>query len=283
MNALILPIALGVIMLSLGISLTIADFKRALLYPKAVITALICQIILMPVVCFFIVTGFGLGPELAVGLMLLSASPGGATANLYSHLAGGDVALNITLTAINSVLSIVTIPVILGLSLQYFMGTERAIPLQTGKVIFTLVIVIIPVVIGMIARHRNPALAKRMEKPLSVLAALCLLLIITVVLMRQWNELVNHFPVVGAAVTLFNVLSLAAGYSIALLLRLEKRQAIAIGMEVGMHNTALVSGLALTLLNNPLIAMPPSLYGILTVFIAAAFGFAVRRKKEGVA
>ncbi len=119
----IMPFALGIIMLGLGLTLSIDDFKRVVKFPKAVIIGLFCQMILLPVVCFFVATSFGLPPALAVGLMLLSASPGGATANLYSHLAKGDVALNVTLTAVNSVLTIFSIPVIVNLSLGYFMGS----------------------------------------------------------------------------------------------------------------------------------------------------------------
>ena len=127
----IMPIALGIIMLGLGLSLSLADFKRVLVYPKAVFIGLICQMILLPVICFGIAIGFKLGPELAVGLMLLSASPGGATANLYSHLSKGDVALNITLTAINSILTLFTLPLIVEFSLSYFVsGGEITMPFK---------------------------------------------------------------------------------------------------------------------------------------------------------
>ena len=284
MKDMFIPIALGIIMLSMGLSLTTADFKRALLYPKAVLIALFCQTILMPTVCFFIVKGMGLGPELAIGLMLLAASPGGVTANLYSHVAGGDVALNITLTAINSLLSLVTLPVILGFSLQYFLGTEHTIPLQTGKVVQVMLIVIVPVLIGMYLRHLKPAFALRMEPRVKILSGLFLLLILISVFVRQGKELNTYFEVVGVAVVLFNVLSLIAGYGIALLVRLEKRQAIAISMEVGVHNTALAAGLALSplLLNNATIAMPPALYGVLSLVIVAVFAYMVRYKQPAV-
>lgn len=143
----IMPFALGIIMLGLGLSLTTDDFKRVVQYPKAVFIGLFCQMIVLPAVCFVIATSFGLPPALAVGLMLLSASPGGATANLYSHLAKGDVALNVTLTAINSLLTIFSIPVIVNLSLEYFMGSEAYIPLQFKKVLEVFMIVLVPVLL----------------------------------------------------------------------------------------------------------------------------------------
>lgn len=149
---LFLPIALGIIMLGLGLSLTPADFLRVVRYPKPVLVGLVCQIVLLPLACFLIVQGFALEAALAVGMMLLAASPGGTTANLYSHLAHGDVALNITLTAVNSVIAILTMPLIVNLSLQYFMGDGQAIPLQFGKVMQVFVIVLGPVAIGMLVR-----------------------------------------------------------------------------------------------------------------------------------
>src|SRR5215203_1432379 len=107
-----LPIALGIIMLGLGLGLTLEDFRRIGRYPKAAVLALLCQVLLLPAICFGLVLAFGLPPELAVGMMLLAASPGGTTANLFSHLFGGHVALNVTLTAINSVLAVLTLPVV---------------------------------------------------------------------------------------------------------------------------------------------------------------------------
>ena len=125
----VIPIVLGFIMLGVGFSLTVADFRRVAVMPRAVIVGLFCQTVLLPIACYGIVVAFDLPPELGVGLMILAASPGGATANIFSHLAHGDVALNITLTATNSILSVVSLPIIVGLSLSGLMGAERTISL----------------------------------------------------------------------------------------------------------------------------------------------------------
>jgi len=130
---LFLPIALGIIMLGLGLNLLVEDFKRVILYPKAVLIGLFCQMILLPVVCFGITLLFQLPPALAVGLLLLSASPGGATANLYSHLAKGDLALNVSLTAVNSVLTLFSLPFIVNFSIDYFMQSDQVVPMQFKK------------------------------------------------------------------------------------------------------------------------------------------------------
>ena len=169
---LFLPIALGIIMLGLGLSLTLADFARVVKFPKPVLIGLSCQLLLLPLVCFFLAKAFGLAPALAVGLMLLAASPGGTTANLYSHLAHGDVALNITLTAVNSVIAVLTMPLIVNLSLAYFMEGDQALPLQFTKVVQVFVIVLGPVAIGMWIRSRFYGFAARMESPVKIISAL---------------------------------------------------------------------------------------------------------------
>jgi BASS family bile acid:Na+ symporter len=164
-TAVFLPLALGIIMLGLGLSLTIADFRRVIFYPKAVIVGLLCQTILLPAACYGIAKASGLPPALAVGLMLLAASPGGPTANLFSHLAKGDVALNITLTATNSLLSLFTLPLIVNFSLEAFYGTGKSIPLQFDKVLQVFAIVLIPVSIGMLIHAKKPGASKSLEKP----------------------------------------------------------------------------------------------------------------------
>jgi BASS family bile acid:Na+ symporter len=162
----LLPLALGIIMLGLGLGLTGEDFRRVARYPRAVLIGLGLQTLLLPWVAFGLALGFGLSPELAVGLMLLAASPGGATANIYSHLARGDVALNITLTAINSVLCLLTLPLILNLSLEHFLGAGQYVPLPTKKVIEVAIIIVLPVLLGMLVRARRRAFAARAEEAL---------------------------------------------------------------------------------------------------------------------
>ncbi|MBD9656264.1 bile acid:sodium symporter family protein [Pseudomonas sp. PDM12] len=270
-----LPLALGIIMLGLGLSLTLADFARVVKYPKPVLIGLFCQLLLLPLVCFFMVQAFGLAPALAVGMMLLAASPGGTSANLYSHLAHGDVALNITLTAVNSVVAVLTMPFIVNLSLAYFMEGDQAIPLQFAKVVQVFAIVLGPVAIGMFLRSRFPGFALRMENPVKIISALFLLLIIVLALVKDWQTVLDYAPVVGAAALAFNLLSLAVGYLVPRLLKLSLRQAIAIGMEIGIHNGTLAIALALSpvLLNNSTMAIPAALYSIIMFFTAAAFGW----------
>ena len=148
--------------------------------------ALVLQTILLPALCLGIVYAFGLEPALAVGMMLLAASPGGTSSNLYSHLAGGDVALNITLTAINSALAILTLPLIVNLSLTHFFGEAQPIPLPFDKMAQVFVIVLGPMLIGMWLRRRFPGLADRMERPVKILSALFLLAVVVFALIQEW-------------------------------------------------------------------------------------------------
>jgi len=272
---LFLPIALGIIMLGLGLSLTLADFARVVKFPKPVLIGLSCQLLLLPVVCFFLAKAFGLAPALAVGLMLLAASPGGTTANLYSHLAHGDVALNITLTAVNSVIAVLTMPLIVNLSLAYFMEGDQALPLQFTKVVQVFVIVLGPVAIGIWIRSRFPGFAERMEKPVKIISALFLLIIILLAVVKDWQTFVDYAPLVGGAALAFNLISLAVGYWVPRLCKLSLRQSIAIGMEIGIHNGTLAIALALSpmLLNNATMSIPAAIYSIIMFFTAAAFGW----------
>lgn len=274
-----LPIALGIIMLGLGLSLTLADFARVLKFPKPVLVGLACQVLLLPLLCFLIAKGFGLAPLLAVGLMLLAASPGGTSANLYSHLAHGDVALNISLTAVNSVIAVLTMPLIVNLSLMHFMAADQVLPLQFGKVLQVFAIVLGPVAIGMFLRSRFPGFAARMDKPVKIGSALFLLLVIVLAFVKDWQTVVDYAPQVGMAALVFNLLSLGVGYYVPRLLKLPLRQAVAIGMEIGIHNGTLAIALALSpmLLNNSTMAIPAAIYSLIMFFTAALFGWWVNR------
>ncbi|NOJ76974.1 bile acid:sodium symporter family protein [Myxococcus xanthus] len=279
-TAVLMPLALAVIMLGLGLTLTLADFKRVIVYPRAILVGLGCQMLVLPVACLLIAHAFRLPPELAVGLMLLAASPGGATANLFSHLARGDVALNITLTAVNSALSLVTLPLIINLSLAHFMDEGRAVPMQFAKIVQVVLIVLGPVSLGMFIRSRSAAVAQRMDKPIRILSTLFLVAVIAASVYTERANALSFFRQVGPAALAFNLVSLAVGYFVPILLRLPQRQAVAIGMEIGIHNGMLAIAIALspTLLANSTMAIPPAIYSLIMYFTAAAFGFYVSRR-----
>ena len=279
-TTLFLPAALAIIMLGLGLSLSVADFQRVARAPKAVAIALVAQVLVLPAAAFGLCHLFRLPPELAVGLMLLAASPGGTSANLFSHLAHGDVELNVTLTAVNSVLAIVTLPILLGLSLATFMGEAREVGLQYDKLVQVVVVVIAPVGLGMLVRAFRPSLAARADRPVRKLSVLLLAMIITLVFVQSHKTIAAHLLDAGGAALAFNLLSLAAGYWLPRLAGLGRPQCIAIGMEIGVHNSALAITLALSplVLNNPAMAIPATLYSPLMMLTAGAFAAWMTRR-----
>ncbi|MHA8070713.1 bile acid:sodium symporter family protein [Aquirufa ecclesiirivi] len=275
LSAVLLPLALAIIMMGLGLSLQLEDFKRVVTFPKAVVLGLFCQMILLPVICYFIALGFGLSPELAVGLMLLSASPGGPTANLYSHISKGDVALNVTLTALNSLISVFSITIIVNFAMKQFMQSDQYVPLQFSKVMEVVMIVLLPVSIGMVVRSKFSKLAATLDKPVKIASAVFLTLVIVLTIIKERNHIVDDSKAVGLATLTLNVASMAIGYFVPLFFQLGKKQAIAIGMEIGIHNGTLAIFIALTVIGNSTMSIPPVIYSLLMFFTAAIFGYLV--------
>lgn len=276
-TTLLLPIALGIVMLGLGLSLTVADFARVVRYPKAVLIGLFIQTVVLVAGAYVIARLAALPPELAVGLMLLAASPGGATANIYSHLAHGDVALNITLTAINSLLALVTLPLIVDAALVHFLGQDQYVPPPTRKVIEVAAIIVLPVLIGMALRAGLPKVAAALEKPIRLFAVLVLVAVIGAAIVAEWERLPGFIAAVGAACLAFNLLSMAIGYGLPRLLDLPRSQAIAISMEIGIHNGTLAIFIALTVLQNATLSVPAAVYSIIMFVTASAFTFWLNR------
>ena len=283
MTSLLLPLALGVIMFGLGLGLGLDDFRRIARYPRAVVTGLVLQVGVLPWAALALALLFRLPPELAVGLMLLAASPGGATANIYSHLARGDVALNITLTAVNSLLCLLTLPLILNLALEFFLGAGQYVPPPVRKIVEVAVIIVLPVSLGMATRALAPAFATRMETPIRLLSVAVLALLIVAAVAQAWSTLLGFFAAVGLACLLFNLVSMGVGYAAPRALKLPRRQAIAIAMEIGIHNGTLAIFIALNVLENPMMSVPAAVYSLLMFFTAAVFAFWLNRRAEATA
>lgn len=276
--SLFLPIALGIVMIGLGLHLTLADFKRVATAPKAVVVALTVQTVLLPPVAFALAIGFGLPPELGLGLVLLAASPGGVTANLFSHLARGDVALNISLTAINSVLALVTLPIWTALGLLWLMDSEQAVPPPTRKIIEVGLIVIVPVVLGMALRGWKPALADKLDKPIRLASTLILVALIAAAVIIERETLAKYAAVVGLAALIFNLVSLLAGYAAGRAARLGVPQSTAIAFEIGIHNGTLAIFVALHALQMAGAAVVPAIYSLLMYLTGGVFAWWVLKR-----
>ena len=274
----LLFIALGLVMFGLGLSLTVGDFKRLLQHPRAVVLALVPQVLVLPSACYALIVLLGVAPLYAVGLMLLAASPGGVSANLFSHLFGGNVAMNISLTAINTVLSIVSLPLITNWAINTFAHTGQVVPLQFGKVVEVIIIVLVPVVLGMAVHRRAPAFSARMEKPMKIFSAVVLAAFALIAIAKEWTALVESFAGIGPAVLLFNAISLASGYYLSRAAGLDKSMATAISFEIGIHNSTLAIFIALSVLGNFQLALPAAIYSVSMYILATLFGGLVLRR-----
>jgi bile acid:Na+ symporter, BASS family len=276
----LLMICLALMMFGLGLALRMSDFARLKSHPKAVLIALVLQIIVLPLVCYALIVALGLSPIYAVGLMLLAASPGGISANLFSHLFGGNVAMNISLTAINTVLSIATLPLIANWAIAAFAKTGQVVPIQLGKVMEVTALVLVPVAVGMLVRARAPSFAARMEKPMKAFSAFLLLALAVLSIAKERVLLGQSFAHIGLAVITFNVISLFAGYYVSRAIGLDKPLSTAIGFEIGVHNSALAMFIALNVLNNVQLALPAGIYSFSMLITAALFGLVVLRQRE---
>lgn len=276
-----LPAALAIIMFGLGLALTLGDFRRIARTPRAVGVALAAQLLVLPAVCFGLVLALDLDPLLAVGMMLLAASPGGTTANLFSHLFRGDVALNITLTAVNSLIAVVSLPLVVNFAVGWFdpPGADD-IGLQLGKTAQVFAIVLVPVALGMAVRRASPAFAERADKPVRIASAVVLALVIAGALIGERENLADYLADIGVATSLFCALSLGLGYLLPRLARTTERQALASAFEVGIHNSTLAIAVALSVLDNDTLAVPAAVYGVLMFPLALLAGWLLTRGRD---
>ncbi|MFC9995922.1 bile acid:sodium symporter family protein [Nocardia sp. NPDC127526] len=275
--AVLLPIALALIMFGLGLTLTVEDFARVLRYPKAAVIALVCQMILLPAVCLGLIYLFGLDGALAAGMMLLAASPGGPSANLFSHIAGGNVALNITLTAVNSVLAVFTLPLVVALSFSLFLDDSESIGLRPDKFAQVFAIVLIPVAVGMFVHHRYTAWSERMRGAVKILSIVVLVLVVTAAVAKNFDTLTENIGKLASICLLFAVISLTVGYFAPKLFKVETDEAIASAMEIGIHNGAIAIAVATSVLHNNPMAVPGAVYGVLMNLPAAAAAYLLAR------
>jgi len=251
-------------MLGMGLGLIKDDFKRIFLSPKAILIGLANQIILLPIIGFVLVSIFPLQPEIAIGVMILAACPGGPTSNLIAHLAKGDTALSVSLTALSSLITIITIPFIVNFALENFLDAGQMVQLDPITVIGQiLTVTIIPVAIGMIIRNRKPEFADNMNKPVKIGSGVVLALVIVGIIFKEKDNIASYFQQAGLVTLCLNLATMAVGYLTAKLFQLRKGQAISISIESGIQNGTLAIFIAVTLLNNSAYAIAPAVYSLI--------------------
>ncbi|MFY0592973.1 bile acid:sodium symporter family protein [Roseivirga sp.] len=263
----VLAASLFIIMLGMGLSLVTDDFRRVLIYPKAVIVGLFSQIILLPLIGFAVASLFNLRPEIAVGIMILAACPGGATSNLISHMSKANTALSVTLTAFSSFITILTIPFIVNFALSEFMNKGEVIRLDVVQTIIqVMVITIIPVIIGMTIRKYKTAFALKMEKPVRTASGVVILLVIVGLCVKESQNIIPYIKEAGVAAIVLNVGSMLVGFYLAKMFKLNDKSALSISIESGIQNGTLGVSIAVVLLNNTELAIAPAVYGLLMFF-----------------
>lgn len=281
LTTVVLPGALFIIMLGVGLSLVLDDFKRVLVYPKATIVGLVNQLILLPIIAFAVVSVLKLDPMIAVGFMLISACPGGVTSNLITHVAKGDTALSITLTAISSCITVLTIPLIVSFALNHFLGSTQTIELPIFKTIMQIIgITILPVSIGMLINKRFPAFAARMDKPTRVASVVIFILIILGIVLSNLDLLKQYLVSLGSVSLLLLLSTMLLGFLSARWLKLELPQQISISVETGIQNGTLAIVIATAILLKPELALPAAIYSLMMYLPAGLMIWYFGRKRK---
>ena len=276
LSKVVLPASLALIMLGMGLSLTLDDFRRVVKFPKAIAVGVFLQMIVLPLIGLAVVTLMGMNDALAVGLMVLALSPGGVTSNMISFLARGDVALSVSLTAVVSLVTPFTIPLILAPVMDSLMGASQAIELPIVDTIVALMaLTVVPVSIGMVIRRFAPKAAVRSEKAVKVLSLLILFVIIAGIMKQNWEKLPDFFAQTGVATLTLNVIAMAVGFFGARAMRLAREQCVTIGVEVGIQNGTTALVITGTLLANPVMSIAPAIYSLIMFGTGAVFGILV--------
>lgn len=278
-SSVILPLAIAIIMVTLGMTLTVADFKRVLTQPKPILIGLFCQMILLPVFGFGIAALFALPAVYAISLVLLAVSPDGATSNLIIHAGDGDRALGITLTAITNMLAWLTIPV--GLGIAYSLYGTGALDIDfpvASTMLQVAVITLIPTLIGMGIRVWKPEFAENSKRWSKNFATIFLFLVILALIIQNWDVIVRDGPRFAPAFIVLNIVALIAGYYVPKLLGIDYVQSMTIAIETGLQNSTLSITVAMTLLNNNEMAVIPGLYAIWMYVTGFALAFMMARR-----
>ena len=259
-----LPISLAIIMFGMGLTLVVGDFSRLFTYPKEVFIGLCNQLIFLPLIGFFIILLFDLNSTMATGIMILSLCPGGPTSNLITQVARGNIGLSVTLTALASLITVFTIPIILSKAITYFTGeTDIVIELPIVQtMIQILVITVIPVSIGMLIRKKNESFAARMERPMRIASTVLFIIIFLLVMFANKDLIIQAMKEVGIATLLLNLSTMALGYITAKVFGIKGKSQTSITIESGIQNGTLAFVIATTILNNVEMGLPTGAYSI---------------------
>ncbi|MCD1649217.1 bile acid:sodium symporter family protein [Marinobacter adhaerens] len=271
-----LPIALFIIMIGIGMTLTIRDFRQVAVYPKGMIVGTVAQILVMPLIAFMLATLLAVPPAIAVGLVIIAACPGGTTSNLFVLLSRGNIALSIVLTVSASLITILTLPLFTNIALQHYMGTEEDIVLPVWKTVGMLIgIVLFPVAIGMVVRTRKPEIARKAEGIVSIFGGIVLAVLIVALVYGVRDQIWELLKQAGPATILLNLAGIGLGLAAGRVAGLTQRESLAVAVELGVKNGTIALMVTLTLLESSAMSIPAAVYGVLMFpigFVLAMYG-----------
>lgn len=278
----LLPLALAFIMLYLGLTLQLADFRSVLQRPRALLLGLLGQMLMVPLLALLVAWSTGLDPLMAVGLMVLAACPGGVSSGLLTHLARGDVALSIALTAITSVAAMLSLPLVVDGAMHLFMATGLRIDLPlTSMVRSIFMLTTVPVLTGMALRAWQPQRVARVEPWAARLATSLFVLIVLATFWDQRRVLLDNLAQIGPAIFLLNVLILGGAWLLSRQAGLTRRDGVAVATECGLQNSALGIYVSVQLLQSPAMSVPSVVYALLMNVGAIAFVLLMRGASAG--
>ena len=274
----ILPLALAFIMFTLGLGLTFSDFARVAKMPKNFLIGLVSQLVFLPLVALIIVFVWPLQPELAIGLILIAAAPGGVTSNILTSFAKGDVALSISLTAVMSLLSVISVPLVLGISMGLISDNSLGSISLTSIAISMFLIVTLPVLLGMIFRASLSYLTKRIEKIAKILSTALFVLVLIGAILAERQNLVEYFAQTGLVVLILNILMMTIAYYWAKLFSSGRPQLKAISLECGLQNGTLAIFVGTSVFGGGLYIIPAATYSVIMYLTSLIFIFFIRKR-----
>ncbi len=277
-SSVLLPLILAFMSFSLGLGLVPADFRRIIAQPRALLVGVFCHFVLLPLVCWLMLEAFGITGVFAVGFMILASCPTGSTSNVLTYIARGDVALALSFTAVASVLTIFTLPFVVTMSLQHFLGAAQAVQVPAGRMMLQVALVLgLPVAIGMFVRHRWTSWALVFELRATRIATWLFVLIVVLAVRANWTLLRDNFATLAPFAMLLNLTMLTVGFLVAWLAQLSRQQSVTLGIETAIQNAALALLIGSTVLKSDAMAVPGALYGVLMYAGGLLFAFVVRR------
>ena len=274
----ILPLALAFIMFTLGLGLTFSDFARVAKMPKNFLIGLVSQLVFLPLVALIIVFVWPLQPELAIGLILIAAAPGGVTSNILTSFAKGDVALSISLTAVMSLLSVISVPLVLGISMGLISDNSLGSISLTSIAISMFLIVTLPVLLGMIFRASLSYLTKRIEKIAKILSTALFVLVLIGAILAERQNLVEYFAQTGLVVLILNILMMTIAYYWAKLFNSGRPQLKAISLECGLQNGTLAIFVGTSVFGGGLYIVPAATYSVIMYLTSLIFIYFIRKR-----